>query len=99
MLYYLHFLVDILHFLSMLSKLFQAKFVDISSVGSVIKTKITQIRMLFMDEQIDLNAVMFNEDTQYHVLLEFRPFGGYMRRFATQIRGSRFLSIDMVRDQ
>ena len=99
MLYCLHFLANILHCLSMLSKLFQAKFVDISSVGSIIRTEITQIRMLFLDEQTDLNTVMFNEDTQYHVLPEFGPFGGYMRRFATQIRGFTFLSIDMVRDQ
>ena len=98
-LYCLHFLADTLHCLSMLSKLFQAKFVDISSVGSVIKTKITQFRMLFVDEQIDLNAVMFNEDTQYYVLPEFGPFGGYMRRFTTQIRGFKFLSIDMIKDQ
>ena len=41
MLYCLHFLADILYCLSMLSKLFQAKFVDISSVGSVIRTEIT----------------------------------------------------------
>jgi hypothetical protein len=33
MLYVLHFLVDILHCLSMFSKLFQAKFVDITCVG------------------------------------------------------------------
>ena len=44
MLYFL--LADILHCLSMLSKLFQAKFVDISSVGLVIRTEITLIRML-----------------------------------------------------
>ena len=99
MLYCLHFLADILHCLSMLSKLFQAKFLDISSVESIIRTEITQIRMLLLDEQTDLNAVMFNEDTQYHVLPKFGPFGGYMRLFATQIRGFRFLSIDMVRDQ
>ena len=46
----------------------------------MIRTKITQIQMLFMDEQTDLNVVMFNEDTQYHGLPEFGPFGGYMRR-------------------
>ena len=99
MLYCLHFLTDILHCFSILSKLFQGKFVDISSVESVIRTKITQIRMLFLDKQTDLNVVMFNEDTQYHVVPEFGPFGGYMRCFATQIRGFKFLSIDMVRDQ
>ena len=98
MLYCLHFLADILHCLAMLSKLFQAKFVDITSVGSIIKTEITQIKMLFLDEHTDLNAVTFNEDTNFHVLPEFGPFGGYMRRFATQIRGCRFLSIDMIRD-
>ena len=99
MLYCLHFLADILHCLSMLSKLFQAKFVNISSVKSVIRIEITQIRMLFLDEQTDLNTVMFNEDTQYHVLPEFGPFGGYMRCFATQIRDFRFFSITLVRDQ
>ena len=78
MLYCLHFLADILHCLFMLCKLFQAKFVDISSMESVIRTEITQIRMLFLDEQNDLNAVIFNEDTQYHVLPKFRPSGGCM---------------------
>ena len=56
LLYSLHFLADILHCLAMLSKLFQAKFVDISSVGSIIHTEITQIKMLFLDEHTDLNA-------------------------------------------
>jgi len=47
----------------MLFKLFQAKFVNISSIGSIIRTKITQIKMLFFDEHTDLNVVTFNEDT------------------------------------
>ena len=39
----LYFLVDILHCLSRLSKVFQHKFVDVSSIGSIIKTKVTSL--------------------------------------------------------
>ena len=38
--YVFYFFVDILHILSMLSCLFQNKFVDITTIGSVIKTDI-----------------------------------------------------------
>ena len=61
--YCLYFLADILHLLSMLSRIFQHKFVDVTTVGSVVKTDITQIRMLFIEETQDLNVTPFNEDT------------------------------------
>lgn len=41
--YVLHFLADILHSLSLLSRIFQHKFVDVSCIGSLIKTEIAQI--------------------------------------------------------
>ena len=44
--YCLYFLADILHSLSMLSRVFQYKFVDVSVVGSIIATEIAQLRML-----------------------------------------------------
>jgi hypothetical protein len=56
MIYCLHFLVDILHMLSILSKVFQYKFVYVTSIGSIVKTKITQIRMLFVEKMADLNV-------------------------------------------
>jgi len=41
--YNLYFLVDILHMLSKLSKIFQSKLVDISTIGSIVKTEIVNI--------------------------------------------------------
>ena len=55
------------------------------------------MKMLFLDEHIDLNIVTFNEDTKYHTLPQFGPFGSYMKYFATQIRVFRFLS-DVIKD-
>ena len=52
--YLLYFLADILYILSMLSRLFQNKFVDITTIGSVVKTDIAQIRMLFIDKLVFL---------------------------------------------
>ena len=61
--YVLYFLADILYILSMLSRLFQNKFVDITTIGSVIETDIVQIRMFFIEETTDLNSETFNEQT------------------------------------
>jgi len=49
MIYVIHFLADILHNLSLLCRVFENKFVDVSYIGSIIKIKITQIQMLFVD--------------------------------------------------
>ena len=57
--YVLYFLVDILHILSMLSRLFHNKFVDITTIGSVVKTGIAQIRMFFIEETTDLTSETF----------------------------------------
>ena len=54
--YVLYFLADILYILSMLSRLFQNKFMDITIIGSVVMTDIAQIRMLFIEETTDLNS-------------------------------------------
>jgi len=62
MLYCLHFRAYILQCLFMLFKIFEVKFGDISSVGYVNRTAITQIIMLFLYEHTNLNVVIFNED-------------------------------------
>ena len=97
--YCLYFLADILHSLSMLSRVFQYKFVDVSAVGSIIATEIAQLRMLFVTETADLNASTFNEETGYHILPDFGPDGGYMKRLSAEIRGARFHSVEMIRDR
>ena len=87
-----------LHMLSKLSKIFQSKLVDISSIGSIIKTKIASIRMRFLVDSCDVNQDTFNPSTGFHVIPEFGPPGGYLQRLPIEIRGSKFHSIQMTRD-
>jgi hypothetical protein len=96
--YILYFLADILKMLSILSKIFQSKLVDISSIGSIVKTEMASIRMCFLVDSCDLNQDTFNPCTGFHIIPEFGPPGGYLRRLPSEIRGSKFHSIDMVRD-
>ena len=44
---------------------------NITTIDSVEKTDIAQIRMLFIEETTDLNSETFNEQTGYHILPEF----------------------------
>ena len=94
-----YFLVDILHVLFILSRLFQNKFVNIIIIGSVVKTDIVQIRMLFIEETTDLNSETFNEQTGYHVILEFGLQRGYLKRLLNKIRGGKFHKVKMIRNR
>jgi hypothetical protein len=96
--YILYFLADILKMLSTLSKIFQSKLVDISSIGSIVKTEMASIRMYFLVDSCDLNQDTFNSSIGFHIIPKFEPPGGYFRRLPSEIRGSKFHSIDMVRD-
>ena len=49
--YILYFLADIVHYLVMLSKVFQNKYVDVTIISCIVRTKIIQIKMLFIVEQ------------------------------------------------
>ena len=97
--HYLYFLADILYGLSILSKAFQYKYVDVSTVGAFAKAKITSIRMLFITESTDLNASTFNEETGYHIIPDFGPLGGYLKRLSSEIRGAKYHDILMIRDR
>ena len=83
----------------MLSHLFQNNFVDTTIIGSEVKNDIAQIRMLFIEENTNLNCEIFNEQTGYHILPEFGPQGGYLRKLPSEIRGGRFHDVDMLRDK
>ena len=72
---------------------------DITTIGSVVKTDIAQIRMLFIEDNTDLNCKIFNEQTGYHILPEFGPQGGYLKRLPSEIRGGKFHDVDMIRDR
>ena len=58
--YVLYFFVNILHVLSLLSRLFLNRFVDITTIGLVIKTDIMQIRIFFIEKTMDLKSKTFN---------------------------------------
>ena len=94
--YILYFLVDILHLLAMLSKVFQLKFVNITTVGSIVRTEVVQIRIMFIVDSCDLNADVFNESTGYHILRDYGPYGGYLKKLQSEVRGFMFHSLQMT---
>jgi hypothetical protein len=72
--------------------------VDITTIGSVVKSDIAQIRMLFIQKTTNLNSEIFNEQTRYHILPKFGPQGGYLMRLLNEIRGGKFHEVEMIRD-
>jgi hypothetical protein len=96
--YILYFLADILSMLAKLSKIFQQKLVDISTIGSIVKSEIATIRMCFVMDSCDLNQDTFNSSSGFPILPQFGPPSGYLQRLSSEIRGSKFHSIDLIRD-
>ena len=86
----MYFLANILYSLAMLSKVFQLKFVDITTVGSIVRTEVAQIRMMFIVDSCDLNVDVFNDFTGFHVLSYYGPHGGYLKILQSEVRGSMF---------
>ena len=72
---------------------------DVSTVGALVKAEITSIRMLFITESIDLSASTFNEETGYHIIPDFGPLGGYLKRLSSEIKGAKYHDILMIRDR
>ena len=96
--YVLYFLIELLHSLSFLSKVFQYKYVDVTTIGSLIRTQIESICMLYVIDCTNLNQDTFNIDVGYHIIPQYGPPSGYLQRLSSEIRGSRFHSVDMIRD-
>jgi len=95
--YIFYFLVDILHSLALLSKVFQNKFVDVTTIGSIVHSKIAQIRMMFIVDSTNLNASTFNEDIWYHVIPEYGLLGGHLRKLQFEIHGKMYHGFEMDR--
>ena len=72
------------------------KFVNITTIGSVIKTNIVQIHMLFNEEIIHLNNITFNEQTWYHIFLKFDNEGGYLKMLSNEIRRGDYHEIELI---
>jgi len=76
--------------MAMLFKNFQLKFVDVITVHSIVHSEIVQIRMMFIVDPCDLNVDVFNESIGYHILPDYGPHGGYLRRLESQVRSNMF---------
>ena len=72
---------------------------DVTTLGSIVRTEIESIRMLYIMENTDLNECTFNESTCYHVIPNFGPPNEYLMRLSSEIRGVKFHFIDMIRDR
>lgn len=48
--------------------------------------------MLFTQQNVDV----FNESIVYHILLDYGPHGGYLKRLQSMVRGSMFCLMDCV---
>ena len=55
--------------------------------------------MMFIVDSYDLNTDVFNESTGYHVLLDYGPHGGYLKRLQSEVRGFMFHSFQMTRSR
>jgi len=86
--YILYFLANILHMLSKLSRIFQSKLVDISTIGSIVKIEIVSIRMYFLLDSCNLNKDTFNPSIGFHIFPEFGPPGSYLCHLLSEIRGA-----------
>jgi hypothetical protein len=83
----------------MLSKVFQLKFVDVTTVGSIVRIEVAQIRMMFIINSCDLNADVFNDSIGYHVLPDYGSHGGYLKRLQSEVRGFMFHNFQMTRSR
>lgn len=79
----------------MLSKDFQLKFVDVTRISNIVHIEIAQIRTMFIVDTHDLNVDAFNECTSYHVLYDYGPYGGYLKRLQSQVKANKFHGFQM----
>ena len=63
-----------------------------------MKNKIATIRMCFLTDACDLNHKTFNTSLGFHVIPKSETQGGFLKRLSSEIRGSKFHSVDMTRD-
>ena len=73
-------------------KVFQDIYVDVTTVGCLVR-----IKMLYIIENIDLNQEAFNFNTNYHVISDHGPLGGYLQMLPNEIRGVKYHSIKIIR--
>ena len=83
----------------MLSNVFQLKYVDVTTMGSIVFIEIAQICMMLIVDFCDLNVDVLNESIGYHILPDYGPHGGYFKRLQYEVRGSIFHNFQMTRSR
>ena len=87
----MYFLANLLHCLTILSRIFQYKFVNVTNIGSLVKTQNESICMLYVADNTDSNQETFNENYGYHVIPNHGPQGGYLQKLSAEIKGGKVL--------
>lgn len=78
------FLADLLHVLTILSKILQYKFVDVTDIRLLVKAEIESICMLYLVGNLDLNEDTFHENF------------GHLQRLSYEISCAKFYEIDKI---
>ena len=71
---------------------------DVPTIGSLIRTQIESIYMLYIVDNTNLNQGTCNANVGYHVIPQYGPLGGYLQRLSSEIKKSGFHSVEMIRD-
>ena len=73
-----------------MNKVFEYINIDVSTTGVFFNVEITSIHILFIVDYIDLHVSIFNEETGYHIIHDFCPPWGSLRKLSSEIRGAKY---------
>ena len=51
---------------------------------------------MFSTESTNLNVHTFNEDTRYHILPDFGPDEGFLKKLPSEICGSKYHDVELI---
>ena len=81
----------------MLSKILHLRFVDVTTVDSIVRTKVAQIYTMLIVNSCYLNVDIFYKFVSYHILPDYGPYGRYLRMLQSKVRRSMFYSFQWTR--
>ncbi|MCO5546617.1 hypothetical protein L7F22_000047 [Adiantum nelumboides] len=97
--YVVHFLGDLFSHLTSLSKIFQCAYVDVTTIPGIVEAEIGAMEMEFlMRPDLDLNALEL-DGHEYPIIPDYGPSKGLLYELRASMRGPRFRSIELTRDQ
>ncbi|MCO5595873.1 hypothetical protein L7F22_049924 [Adiantum nelumboides] len=97
--YVVQFLGDLFSHLTSLSKIFQCAYVDVTTIPGIVEAQIGAMEMEFlMRPDLDLNALEL-DGHGYPIIPDYGPSKGLLYELRASMRGPRFRSIELTRDQ